>query len=291
MKKASELPKRTVEELVSLHRQEPDVNDIIVEGLTDKLLFDWFVSEHGQSNTSVYEISNFEVSAQQVQIRHFENSNRGRVLTLAYILQEQQPQIRVTLVADRDFDAILGVDHTCALLLETDYCSIELYTFEAKVFHKFLSLNLGKQFPKTAAAVIEEITNPLQQLFLIRLANFQLKWGLEGVNWEKSCELTDSGVNLDVDDYLTRYLNKNRKGGRRSAMISMLQKWRNKKIKDVRLGINGHDLVRMLAWFISQHKGFPRMNEAALTRSLLSCIDLNTWDNFPMMRSLLQRTQ
>lgn len=291
MKKEKDLPKRTAQELVALHRQEPKIHDIVVEGLSDKGLLEWFVSENGKENTTVYEISSFEVDHQEVQKRQLENNNRGRVISLAYMLHDQEPEIRVTLVADRDFDTILDVRRNCPLLLETDYCSLELYAFDPRVLRKFLSLNVGKPFPKSASAVIAEISAPLEELFLVRLANFQLQWNLQSVSWEKSCKLTNAGMSLSLNDYLTRYLNKNRRASQRKQILAMIQRWRKKMGAEPRHQINGHDMTQMLSWYIAEHRGFSRLDDAVLTRSLLSCIELETWGGYPMFKALLQRIQ
>jgi hypothetical protein len=290
MKRRVELPRRTLAEVIEIHKIEPDVSDIVVEGYCDKRLIDWFVQESNvHRDVTVYEISNFEVPKQTILDVGLEDNNRGRVIAMAYAVEPHAAdQRRITFIADRDFDAVLGISRTCALLLLTDYCNMEMYVFNDKVLNKYLHLAVPRRFPKSAAQLIVEIQGVLQSLFLVRLANFQLGLKLESVNWESSCELRAT-VEIDLDDYLNRYLNKNGRHAEKVRLLSEIEIWKLRLLLDARYQIQGHDFIKLLSWYIAQHHGFSRIDEDDLHRGLFSAVDLDLWSSQAMFRALLDR--
>jgi hypothetical protein len=205
------LPRRTVQELLAIHKLESTIREIIVEGTTDKDLIERFLEESTSTRFAVYEISLIEIGAEQILSRNLPDNNRGRVITLAYELESARSNLKsVALVADSDFDLVLGVKHRCNLLLMTDYTCMEMYAFNERVLGKYLEFRV-RGFPKTARRLLKEIGEVLRRLFAIKLAHFLLKLNLKKVDWTKSCSISKKGFNFKQEDYISRYLNKNRR--------------------------------------------------------------------------------
>ena len=80
------LPRRTLQELHAIHRFNEHLRDVIVEGISDKAIIEWFLEASGKENFEVYEVSSFEVDPQVVLSYGFQDNNRGRVIAIAYHL-------------------------------------------------------------------------------------------------------------------------------------------------------------------------------------------------------------
>src|SRR5450432_1487323 len=122
MRPNSVLPRRNLRELTAIHKLEPSTHDVVVEGMRDRALIEWFLTENGRKDFVVYEINLFEIAPEWIFARRLEDNNRGRVITMAQILSAELPaSASLTLIADRDFDFALNIEHVCRLLLLTDY--------------------------------------------------------------------------------------------------------------------------------------------------------------------------
>ena len=75
-----------------------------MEGLHDKFFFEHFLIESGLSNVGVYEIATVEVATSDVIKRGLEDGERGRVVALACLLEDQVELNEVVCIADADFD-------------------------------------------------------------------------------------------------------------------------------------------------------------------------------------------
>ena len=160
-------------------------------------------------------------------------------------------------MADSDFDIVLQKTEACTLLLLTDYTCMEMYAFKPRTVGKYLRLNL-RTFPKHGAQVIDEISGSLEQLFVVRLVNFVLSLQLTAVNWEKSLRLLNGRVELDLDDYLTRYLNKNGRTKDRNRVLAEYELRTMQLSPDPRNQIHGHDFLELVSWYLRRTMGFRR---------------------------------
>src|SRR5215207_1280683 len=131
---------RTIDELIARYRHEPTLRAAYVEGETDRGVFDWAFDVGDKKDVAVYEISSVYVPVDEIFNLGLKDNNRGRVITLAHLLQPHlaRGSNQVTCVADKDLDIILGVHHPIKNLLFTDYTCIEMYMYTSRHLSKFL---------------------------------------------------------------------------------------------------------------------------------------------------------
>lgn len=281
-----------VEELVTLYQLEPGIRDVYVEGGGDRAILAWFLVECGAPAVSVKEIGDVEVPPQLLVRRGCENSNRGRATALALELSSilGKDSRSATCVVDADFDRVLGRDRNCELLLLTDYSCMEMYFFEARTISKLAGLAL-LGFPRTGDQVIADLSAPLLDLFSVRLANFLLRWNLEGISFQGCLSLGPDGVRLHLDEYVRNYLVKNARLGERTVFMEAVRESRKRADGDARHYINGHDFVSLLIWYVRQHKGFGGVHPQTIWRSLFSCADSAALSEQVLFGSILRRVR
>lgn len=205
--------RRNVDELLARYVLEPTLRDLYVEGASDRRFFDWLLREFGLSTVVAYEIESVNVPHEMLRPFEVEDNNRGRVIALAYYLHQHTGtdlSQRVACIADRDFDDLLGIRFDCPLLILTDYTAVELYCLDEAVLQKFLTLVVDG-FKMTAREVLEAMLPVLRELFTVRLANRVLSLGLSELSFEKCCSVKGRTITFDLDEYVTRYLNKSGK--------------------------------------------------------------------------------
>jgi hypothetical protein len=281
---------RTLEELVTLYRLAPELRDIYVEGSNDRSLVEWLLGVQGIGDVVVKDIDSVEVPPEIVLQRGLEDNRRGRVITLAHYLEAKfgPDFLAVTCIADGDFDHVNSRTDSSQLLFLTDYTSPEMYFFNSDSVGKLLRLALPS-FPKTADRVLVEIRPVLEDLFVVRMANASLKWGLTGVNYEKCCQLVAAGVNFDSDKCITRYLQANSRHEDKIAFLAAVSVSRQRLTSDPRVQIHGHDFVNLLAWYVRQHKGFKSVRRDVVERALFATAESSQLMKERLFQSLVKR--
>jgi len=283
---------RTLDELAILYKLEETIRDVYVEGDGNRSLIEWFLSEIGLHDVGVTTIEYVEVPAGSVLEMGFDDSNRGRLLTLASFLEGELGRgfSRVTCVVDSDFDLVNQSNHDCSVLLLTDYTSMELYCFNAKTLGKFLKIGIGG-FPKASEIVIQEISNALQELFTVRMANQKLGWGMQAVRFEKNFSIEAVGLQLDLNGYVRRYVEKNNKNAEKVLFIETIEKCKGQLTADPRFQIHGHDFVDALTWYMKQHNGFGHLRKDTVERALFASLESGLLRDEPFFKKLVSRLQ
>jgi len=284
---------RKIEELIVRYELEPKIRDVYVEGSSDKSLIDWFLKEMGIDGVVVYEISTVEIDAEKVAEHGEENNNRGRVITLAYEMESMfgNEALQITCIADNDFDLILNKKYDCGLILFTDYSCLEMYLFKENCMDKYFKLCL-QGFSVNVNEIMDCLSKVLQEVFLIRLANKVLGLNMTWITFDRCCSVSDKGIILDVDDYITRYLNSNGWPVKKKEFFAVIEDWRPRLRNDCRCQMNGHDFMELLAWFISKHGIDRRLYDTEVVcRSLYGCIEIEDLKSEMLFKNLVSRVR
>jgi hypothetical protein len=284
--------RKTIEELIALYELEPDIRDIYVEGYSDKTVVEWFLKTKEIKNVAVYDIGTVNVPFDLIQDSDLEDNNRGRVITLALVLQKEitgDPFNLVACIADKDFDELLGIKHDCSILLFTDYAAMEIYLLNERVVDKFLNLVITG-FPQDAHTIFDNIIPALEEIFLIRLANQILKFGIGLIPIEKCCAIALKGFNFDFDEFIKRYLNKGGKYAEKDIFIRTVNAYRRNGRSDPRLRIHGHDFTYLLNKYINKIKK-PKTHQDldSFVRAFFGTLEISDIDNTNLFKELTKR--
>lgn len=221
-----------------------------------------------------------------------EDNNRGRVITLAFALHSDSEidlTRTVACIADTDFDNLLEKKYECPLLIFTEYTSIEIYLFDTDILRKFFDLVITN-FPYDAATVLSEMKDVLQELFLIRLSNQELAFGIEPLPLEKMCKVEGCRLRFDLDQYIYRYLNKGAKLSQRGAFTRTIEKYKEKLSNNPRMHIHGHDFINLLLFYITKVKKPDKaFNPDFFARSLFGVLEVHHVEEKPLFAELLKR--
>ncbi|NJM59380.1 MAG: DUF4435 domain-containing protein [Oscillatoriales cyanobacterium RU_3_3] len=289
--------RRKLKELIARYELEPSLCDIYVEGLTDKFLIQWFLDKLGIDNYAIYEIDTVEIPANELFELGLNDSNRGRVIALALKLGDyfRGNLPSVICIADRDFDYLLGSsEFDSNLLLLTDCTSIEMYLFNSSVLEKFVKLALRTD-NLTSTKIIKNLAPILEEMFLLRAANHELKYGMEwlvGSSLKRCLKRKGDRAEFNSNDFIEKYLNKNSRISDKSNFLCKVQELRQKNIEDVKNKIRGHDFIDLLCWYIepylaSSRKGFIESDVAF--GALLCCLDIDRLMEERLFQELAKR--
>lgn len=284
------IPRRKIEELIAKYELHPNFRDVFVEGARDRGVFEWFLGQSPDSGAAVYDISTVEVPAGRVLEFGLEDSNRGRVISLAYLLENSlgPKTTAATCIADSDFEPIVKRLRDCGVLLLTDYTCIEMYAFNEQAVGKFLKIIIGG-FPKPAATVLSEISGVLRELFLVRLANHVLGLGLKKISPKSHWKITRKGVNFDADAYLREYLDKNGKLDDLVRFKGTIESYRSLLPSDPRASAQGHDFELLLLDYLRRNGVKKSVPADFLCRALMQSAESTQLAQEPLFSRLLQR--
>lgn len=294
--------RRKLDELVTRYELEPSVNDVYVEGLTDKCIIQWFLEESNldTKNVAVYEIDTIDIPTDRLFALGLNDSNRSRVIFLAFELQSrfEGSLPPVICIADKDFDNLIASSHIeSELLLFTDYTSIEMYLFDSNIIEKFLRLALRKD-DLEAVNIINNISPILVEMFLLRAANQSLSYGMEWLESKafRRCfnKKTRKGPKLEFNsnDFVDKYLQKNNRNSEKIAFLDKVKELRNKNISEIRNKIRGHDFIELFCWYIEPYlsenkKGFSEPD--IVLGTLLCCLDVDYLMQEKLFQELTRR--
>ena len=284
---------RKVSELVARYKLEPSLRDVFVEGRVDAQFVGRILRNLGLRNVIPYEVKTVEVPPGEVISRGYEDGKRGRVLYLASEFEQTlaPESAAVTCVADRDYDYLLGRTHTSPFLLLVDYSCSEMYAFdEATIEEVIKAAQPGLQKP--AKTVMAALSSVLETLFVLRTTNIKLGLGLAWLeSFTDDCTITGDAVELELESFLTRYLNTKGMLARRQQFRAAYDLLRAGLQRDPRLSINGHDFVTLLAWYLRKHckKANPLIDPKVLQQLLFAYVDPIRVSGEPFFRALVLR--
>jgi hypothetical protein len=282
----------TLDELTALYQLHPELCDVYVEGDSDQGLVSWFLEEKGRKRTAVYPASVVTLPPELVLAHGLPHpSRRSEAIVLALELEVRcSPNLHVTAIADLDFDCVLKKHRTGALLLFTDYTSMEMYAFSAPIVSKLLRI-LAPRAKITGAEVLSRITELLKTLFALRLANHELGFGLTWLSHAKCTRLKNGEIQFDFEDYVARYLNAGGKRAHSTMFGDKVGEIKRRLLADARLQIRGHDFIEVLAWYLCKSfKSCKDLTPNHLKGLLMVQLAAEDLESEELFKALLKRT-
>ncbi len=242
------IPRRKLSELAFLYTHHPDQCDVYVEGPFDKAFITWFLREHGVNSVAVYPIDSIEVPDGDLISAGVKTNNRERAIFLSQFLNRQHVK-RATCIADADFWHLKSNAKITGALMFTDYSCMEMYLFTERNVSKFLILCCQRdEWP--VQEIIGSVASVLQELFLYRFANDELGWGMDWLDAQSCMKVHGWKIILNADEYVARFLRKNRRAGDEKTFRRKVQELRPVFRPDARYQMHGHDFISIFSWYI-----------------------------------------
>lgn len=285
----SSIPTRSIEELVARYTLEPELRDLYVEGHRDKDLFEWFFDQFNCDSISVFEIENIDIDYSLIAKYTLQDRNRDRIVALSLELERLLTvEVRfLTCVADSDFDFVLGRKHNSCYLLFTDYTGLDLYFCSEDVLEKIFKLHA----PNISFS-IQDFTEILQEIFIIRAANEKLDWGLHWIPFFKCCEIKDNKVVYDCEKFIRRYLCANSRINDLSKFIQACKQLKEIRVETPMKLIRSGDFFELIGWYMLKKlggKGRKFRNPEFMRSILLSAIDSNKLVTEGLFKQLIKK--
>jgi hypothetical protein len=284
-------PTRDIDEIVQLHAREGSaVQEVFVEGKEDKCFYESFLTQTGLKHVAVLEIGTVNVPDGRVLALGQKVGEKGRVVTLAALLQGRVTQSQVVCIADADTDHFRGVAYPYLLLLLTDYTSIELYVLCPSVMQRIMDVAL-RGFPKGYAQVTAELAQLLQEAFVVRVAAEDLGLGPAYPDHHRFCAFDKRrrAASFRAADYINKAFEEHHDKSWRDPLNEKIAERRGQLRRDARLQMHGHDFANTFTWFVRQHPGFGHINPATFAGVLLGFVDTATLSSEPLFRELVRR--
>lgn len=287
-----ERPRRTIEEIIQLHAREGHKQqEVFVEGVEDKYFYEQFLRQSGLPEIAVLQIDTVEVPTQAVLDLNLSDGHKGRVVALAALLEGKVKINEVVCIADADSDHFNARAYGFTLLLLTDYTSIELYAYNEDVLGKVLRVGLGG-FPKSAGQVLQELREPLELAFMVRVAAVELDLPNDAFPLHSSyCSFNRQRTVLSfrLRDYANISFQRQNDKSWRAKLEGALPGLRERLQPDPRLQIHGHDFRNTLFWYVRQHTGYGVLNADTMNRLLLAFIDKDNLRHEDLFTELIRR--
>ena len=284
----SDIPRRKLEELFFIYERHPELRDVYVEGAFDSAIVKWFLQDCCTQSVGVYEIGTVELPDADIIMSGRKANNRERVIFLARLLATRFPT-QASCLVDADFSHLTKKFEQCTVLLYTDYASMEMYFFQADVIGKFVTICCQRgDWP--VDKIMQSLTIVLQELFLYRFANEELRWEMDWLDRVVCLEISGWDLEFDGDQFILRFLNKNAKAGNTQEFIAKIDSLRPLLQADPRYQMHGHDFVAVLAWYI-RNKGVygERTRPESVQTALALSINYPDLKRENLFNQLLQR--
>ena len=288
--------KRILEEICSIYSLEPQLKDIFVEGRSDKYFVEWYLQDSNVDDVSVYSIDLIDIPDEILAEHNLtKGSKRSYVLALSCTLAARFPsELNVLCLADRDFEDYRTTVKINRYLLFTDCNSLDLYPFSLNTMHKFTMVALGG-FPVSAETLMDMLDNILRRLYLLRLANELLGWGMEWVPFTRYIIVRGCSVSFNENRFTQAYLHKNRRWAYRDEFDQQVREAERLLSSERGRRVRGHDFSELLLSVIRTMKRDRKYgNRETLEGSLMVAVerrDLETTPCFQRIQALCHPSQ
>lgn len=276
---------------MALHRYEPTLRDIYVEGRSDARLIRWFLAEQGLT-AQVYAIDDrVEFTDGERDSAWFDSGARGRVLSLAtHATRSLDPQnMGLTCVVDADFGRVVGPEPLGRThLLLTDGAAMECYALSERPLTKLLRIGLGVDESISALDVLDALKPALLDLFAAKavLYAIDVKCVRDPV---RMCSLRTGGSGADIKMVLSRSLNtvpKNERIVSADDAAGWACTLRATSGFHTNVG-RGHDIAPLLAAYLGLSG--PLAAPEAIEAAMLTSLEPTDLASEPMFVALRQR--
>lgn len=238
------IPRRTIKEIQARFQLHPTIQEIYVEGLFDKDIYNWVLKNFKKTNVKVYPISTVEVKNELLEKYGYTSGERQRVIVFSKeMLEFKKYENQIFCIIDADYDHVLKIDYECEILRITDGTSTELLFLNTLFLEKFFEQALGSDSPKDEVIDLVEKLQPIAiKVFLIRAVIEDLKLGWSIIDIQNEI---NKKVIFNFEDYLEKVFNKNAANAETRGIFKEKIRLLEETIAELAIDkkIHGHDFI------------------------------------------------
>jgi hypothetical protein len=286
-----ELPRRLIQEVIDMYHLEPGLVDIYVEGRSDKVVLDYLLDGR---DVHVYEIDVIDVPITALEPLGLSAGARNRVIGLSVALNAEltpSSDYKIRCIVDADFDRLLKGDlPESAYQRLTDFSCLESYWFERSQLKKFRMLGLNDVGGLSSIDLYDVLLPVVTECFLLRASAAQLGLKLKWLDSVSCCSRAGVDIYFDRNEFITRWLNKNRVPKSRDAIEVAYENLRSSATGDARNYVHKDDFIGILAWYIRPlvSRVSQLANVDVVARTLACCVELRTLADYPLFGEILE---
>lgn len=286
--------KRKISELLVLYFLEPELDDIYVEGVSDKCALNRFI-HFNKCNVKIIEISDIDFTELYTDKPYLKSNCKKKLLELSQQLEIKFNNTRkgIVCIVDRDFDDFLDAILINSYLHYTDFSSIELYFFNENSLDTFFK-HVLHEFPFESKHVLLQIQPVLNTLFNIKLSlktTFGNDFEVNDFDFQKLIKINkaDGTIVFNHNEYILRYLNSKGLMSHRISIEEGFTKFSQQSDCDNKLKIRGHDFIVLFYIYINKIKNSININLETLERVVFLCIDLEYVSDYSLFKTIKQK--
>lgn len=260
-----DLPKWTLDELITRYELEPKLNDTFVEGQFDKDILDCVCREKSFKNI-LYTADTIGIDDEIYPSHKLTKGNKQKIIITCRVLSYINNNVRF--IVDRDNDHWFGELENINGLIWTEYCDIENYFFDEKIISQLI-IEAGKAKITDWEKFYNSFMLTLKNLYAIRAAGRTFELHLDYINFGKYLKKEENFILFNRNSYIEANLHKINFSKTRDKFIKSVEYWEEKFNCDPRLYCRGHDFVTLIAWCIQKFKGVKSFTSEIIERTLV----------------------
>ena len=287
----SYIEKRSFSELLAICRLEPEMRNIIVEGITDKLVIERFLKKEHKTGISVMNVDMIcfdeeykKISKEEVKL--LKESNKEKVIYLTSKVENVSSTCRLLGIIDRDFDMIFNKKREGRYLAYTDYNSMELYLFKEDYIIEIIGNIYRISSDLDVKALMASIGRVCRFLFFLHCYLIPINGKMVDISKNFSYDKQTNECKLDMDKYLPKILQNNKLADNPNIISDKLKSKLNIPAEDIRLEMRGHDFISVLYHALNKHKRIS-MSEDDFANSTWLCLDSHLLETEPLFQRVL----
>lgn len=291
---ATSIEKRKISELITLYTLEPELNDIYVEGPSDKCLLNRFLNNNN-GIVNIIEINDIDFSELYKNLPNLKSNCKNKIIELSNQLESNfsNSLSQVMCIVDRDFDDFLSRIIINSYLHYTDFSSIELYFFNQNSFNIFFK-DILHGFPFNSEHIIAQLKPVLNDIFNVKLALlnvFGCDFETNDYDFKKLIiiDKTNGTISFDPKDYIYRFLNTKKLMSFKNSVEEHFFKLTESSTPTLDLKVRGHDFIYLFYTYIDKIKNHIKINLDTIERVVFICIDLNCIAETNLFQTIRQK--
>lgn len=286
--------KRRINEIIVLYELEPNLNDIYVEGISDKLIFDRYLKKYINESVKVKTVDDIDFREIYEKYPDIKRNKKKKLIALCELIEQsfEENLKGISIIIDRDFDEMKGELKENDYIFYTDYNSLELYLFDCNIINIFYK-NFLRGFPFSGEHTLNTISPILIEKFLIRLIldsiGPYLKEQITDLKKSVSVNKQTGAIEFFTESHLKKILNNVGKTGEKEFCLELIEEYRRILPSEKKKCIKGHDFIHLLFIFIDKIKNNIKLSEQTFERLIFQCIDYSALRNENLFAGIEQK--